>query len=78
MEGKAPMTNETITRREAREPPTGVGEVIAIDFLDHTKDPNSYNSTLLFTNRASSYVFNIYLKDRKEYTLIRAFDYFRE
>lgn len=58
-------------RREPREPPQGVGEVIAIDFLDLAPDPDGLSSAMLFTCRKSAYVFDAYLTDRKVPSLHR-------
>lgn len=59
-------------RRNPREPPQGVGETIAIDFLDLAPDPDGLSSVMLFTCRKSAYVFDAYLTDRKIPSLSRA------
>jgi len=51
-------------RHEPRELPRNVGEVIAIDFLDLTPDPMGFNSAMLFTDRRTGYVFDVYLSCR--------------
>lgn len=58
-------------RREPREPPAGVGETIAIDFLDLTQDWQGMTSVMLLTCRKSGFVFDAYQTDRKEHNLKR-------
>jgi hypothetical protein len=48
----------------------------AIDFLDLEADHHEYNSVMLFTNRYSGYVFDIYLRSCTEDSIVDALNYF--
>ena len=41
-----------------------MGKVIIIDFLNLTLDLIRFNSTILFINHCTNYVFNVYLNYR--------------
>lgn len=55
-------------RRQARERPSRPGQRFAVDFLDLEPDGEGYWSAMLFTDRYSGYVFDIYLKRRPDCT----------
>jgi hypothetical protein len=63
-------------RRQARERPSRPGQRFAVDFLDLEPDGEGYWSAMLFTDRYSGYVFDIYLKRRTAEALVEAFEYF--
>ncbi|RYP32481.1 hypothetical protein DL768_011137 [Monosporascus sp. mg162] len=63
-------------RREPREGASRSGQRIAIDFTDFEEDPEGYRYVMFATDRYSGYIWDIYLKNREQDTLITAFRYF--
>ncbi|KAM7211005.1 hypothetical protein V8F06_013612, partial [Rhypophila decipiens] len=63
-------------RRGPREEPHNVGDRFAVDFLDLIRSQEGFNSVMLFTERKTGYVYDLYLADRETSTLIIAIDLF--
>lgn len=63
-------------RRQPRKINPKAGKRWAVDFLELTRDDEEYKKVMLFTDRYSGYVFDIYLTDWKTQDLLQAFDYF--
>ncbi|KAK4212278.1 hypothetical protein QBC37DRAFT_242743, partial [Rhypophila decipiens] len=52
------------------------GEIWAIDFLDLKDDPDKFSSLMLFTDRCTGFILDIYLKNRDTPTVLSAIIYF--
>lgn len=64
-----------ISRMQRADPPR-IGDRWAVDFLDLYPDHNGHTSAMLFTERDTGYIFDMYLKDREASTLVSATLYF--
>jgi len=62
--------------RLPREAPAAPGLVWAIDFWDFPQDAEAFKSVMLFTDRASGFVFPVFLKDRHGPTIKLAIEEF--
>ncbi|RYO84351.1 hypothetical protein DL764_009346 [Monosporascus ibericus] len=62
-------------RREPREGASRSGQRIAIDFTDFEEDPEGYRYVMFATDRYSGFIWDTYLKNREQDTLITAFRY---
>jgi hypothetical protein len=61
-------------RREDRQILEGPGERLAIDFHDCEPRLDDYTSTILITDRWSSFIWDFYLQDRTAQSIITALD----
>ncbi|RYP16544.1 hypothetical protein DL767_010169 [Monosporascus sp. MG133] len=62
-------------RREPREGASRSGQRIAIDFTDFEEDPEGYRYVMFATDRYLGFIWDIYLKNRKQDILIVTFRY---